>query len=127
MNPNEGHPAPAPPADALWRAAIADYEAGRVMRLEVSNAHADVAVHCTLTWLDQWRRLPLSVSARHAIRTAASQIHRDIVHPCLGKRTMPDADGYWMASPYDAITITWCAHWSEPTVPVLLTLDSSSS
>ena len=124
MTPSDDRIAPVAPPDELWDAAAADYAAGRVIKLEIRNTHAAAEVLVTLTWLTQWRTLALSVSQRRAIRTAASQIHRDAVHPCLGKRQIPGRDGCYMAAPYPGVTLTWQALWNDPSVPVLLTLDA---
>lgn len=118
----------APDADA-WTAANTEFDAGRVLGFSFTNDDGGtVPVKVTLGWLHAWRRLPLTLTQRSTVRTACTQISRDKIHPCLGKRRVDmEPIGAWMASPCPGVTVTWRPHWNDSTVPVMLTLTLSPS
>lgn len=114
---------PVPPSPAVWELGTREYATGLVVRFEFNVNGRVVPVAVTTSWLRAWRKLPLSLTQRIAVRTACVQVTHDRVHPCLGKRQLPlEPVGAWMASPCPGVTITWRLHWSEPGVPVMLTL-----
>lgn len=97
-----------------------------MIQLALPSPAGELDVNTTVTFLEQWRRVSLPVSERRATRTALAQIHNNLVHPCLGKRQMPNdrIEPAWMASPCPDVTITWTGMWNDPATPVLLTLTS---
>lgn len=117
--------APVVPAQGPWEDANAEFDRGRVLRFSfTANTGEEVPVAVTLGWLKAWRRLPLTLTQRQAVRTACIQIARDKIHPCLGRRRVgQEPIGSWMASPCPGVTVTWRPHWGDSDVPVMLTLE----
>lgn len=117
-------PGPVAPHGDEWSAAVADYSIGRVVPFRLGLGDDAVEVAATASWVRQWRDVPLTARQRAAVRAACTQIAKDRVHPCLGKRVAPvePVGETWMASPTSGVTVTWRAHWSTPDVPVLMTL-----
>lgn len=116
-------PIPAPTSDA-WKAALADYQAGRVMRLPLRDSHGDTfTMAATQHWLHVWKETPLDDTQRLAIRTACGQIAKGVLHPMFGKtRLVGEPIGCWQITVLNDITVTWIAHWNAEGVPVMLTL-----
>lgn len=116
--------APIPPGDELWAAAQDEFTRGKVFEFAFNVNGEMVPVTVTAGWIAAWRDAPLTLQQRLAIKHACTQISRDRVHPCLGKRGLViDGSGEaWMASPCPGVTVTWRAHWSQFAVPVMMTL-----
>lgn len=121
--PVNPRPHPVDPDAARWATAVRDYEVGLVTSLVLGVGEESVEVAVTRSWLRDWQRAALSTQDRAAVRAACTQIAKDRVHPCLGKRVaaVEPVGSTWMASPVPGVTVTWRAHWSSPEVPVLMT------
>lgn len=120
---SDPRPHPVTPGADQWAAAERDYDMGMVTTFLLGVGAEQVAVDATRAWLLDWRRAPLSTQERAAVRAACTQIAKDRVHPCLGKRvaSVEPVGSVWMASPSPGVTLTWREHWSTPGVPVLMT------
>lgn len=115
---------PVTPEGNTWVAAQTEFDAGKVLRFSVEAGDEPVLLRVTVSWLQAYRTMPLSLMQRSAIRTACIQIARDRIHPCLGKRQVPaEPLGGWMASPCPGITLTWRPHWGDADLPVMMTLE----
>lgn len=102
-----------------------DFDLGRVTPFVLQSENEEtVEVTATAAWLRAWQRTVLSSQQRALVRAACTQIAKDRVHPCLGKRAVgiEPVGSVWMAAPSPGVTVTWRAHWSSPDIPVMMTL-----